>query len=54
MSLNYYPFHSINRIKTVGLRGIRTRIVGVEGKYADHLTNTTAPSMRELDPFINT
>ena len=28
--------------KTVGVSGIRTRIVGVEGKHADHLTTTTA------------
>ena len=27
--------------KTVGLSGIRTLIVGVEGKHADHLTTTT-------------
>ena len=25
--------------KTVGFSGIRTRIVGVEGEHADHLTN---------------
>ena len=29
--------------KTVGFIGIRTRIVGEEGKRADHLTTTTAP-----------
>ena len=28
--------------KTLGFSGIRTRIVGVEGKHADHLTTTTA------------
>ena len=28
--------------KTVGFNGIRTRIVGVEGKHPDHLTTTTA------------
>ena len=28
--------------KTVGVSGIRTRIVGVEGEHADHLTTTTA------------
>ena len=28
--------------KTVGFSGIQTRIVGVEGEHADHLTNTTA------------
>ena len=27
--------------KTVGVSGIRTRIVGVEGKHDDHLTTTT-------------
>ena len=28
--------------KTVSFSGIRTRIVGIEGKHADHLTTTTA------------
>ena len=28
--------------KTVGFSEIRSRIVGVEGKHADHLTTTTA------------
>ena len=28
--------------KTVGLSGIQTRIMGVEGKHADPLTTTTA------------
>ena len=28
--------------KTLGFSGIRTRIVGVEGEHADHLTTTTA------------
>ena len=28
--------------KIVGFSGIRTRIVGVEGEHADHLTTTTA------------
>ena len=28
--------------KTVGFSGIRTRIVGLEGDHADHLTTTTA------------
>ena len=28
--------------KTVGISGIQTRIVGVEGEHADHLTTTTA------------
>ena len=29
-------------IKTVGVSGIQTRIVGVEGEHADHFTTTTA------------
>ena len=29
-------------VKTVGVSGIRTRIVRIEGNHADHLTNTTA------------
>ena len=29
--------------KTVDFSRIKTRIVGVEGKLADHLTTTTAP-----------
>ena len=33
--------HNLYR-KTVGVSGIRTRIVGVEGEHADHLTTTTA------------
>ena len=28
--------------KTVGFRGIRTRIIGIEGMHDDHLTTTTA------------
>ena len=43
-------FHSFQtqflQKKTVGVSGIRTRIVGVEGKHADHLTTTTAPHRR--------
>ena len=31
--------------KTVGVSGIRTWIIGVEGEKADHLTTTTAKSM---------
>ena len=30
------------RKKNVGISGIRTWIVGVEGKHTDHLTTTTA------------
>ena len=33
--------HNLYR-KTVGVSGIRTRIIGVEGEHADHLTTTTA------------
>ena len=33
---------------TVGLSGIRTRIVGVEGEHADHLTTTTALDVLQL------
>ena len=29
--------------KTVSISGIRTRIAGVEGEHADHLTTSTAP-----------
>ena len=32
--------------KTVGISGIQTRIVRVEGKHADHLTPTTAHMAR--------
>ena len=32
----------------MGFSGIRTRIVGVEGEYADHLTTTTAQSFYYL------
>ena len=32
------------RKKTVGVSGIRTWIVGVEGEHADHLTTTNAQS----------
>ena len=31
-------------MNTLDSSGIGTRIVGVEGKHADHLTTTTAPS----------
>ena len=34
--------------KTVGFCGIRTRIVGIEGKRADHLITTTAHYMYKL------
>ena len=36
--------------KTVGFRGIQTRIVGVEGKHADHLITTTVHPIRSF-PF---
>ena len=32
--------------KTVGVSGIRTEIIGVEGEHADHLTTTTAQVLR--------
>ena len=34
--------------KTLGFSWIRTRIVGIEGKHADHLTTTTA----QIDDFL--
>ena len=34
--------------KTVGFSRIRTRVVGVEGEYADHLTTT-----RLVEQFYN-
>ena len=40
--------------KTVGVSGIRTRIVWVEGEHADHLTTTTAHHpFRLLSKFEN-
>ena len=36
--------------KTVGIRGIQTRIIGVEGEHADHLTTTTAQALRVVVP----
>ena len=38
--LNYFQTHIVQ--KNCGLNGIQTRIVGVEGKHADHLTTTMA------------
>ena len=39
----FHPFQTqIIQEKTVGFSGIQTRIVGVEGKHAEHLTTTTA------------
>ena len=35
---------------TVGVTGIQTRIVNVEGKHADHLTTTTAP--KNIDSLL--
>ena len=35
-------FSNTNLQKTEGFSGIRTWIVGVEDKHADHLTTTTA------------
>ena len=44
--LNLFSFfsHNFTQQQTVDSSGIRTRIVGVEGKQADHLTTTTAPT----------
>ena len=39
----FRSFQTIFRIKTAYFRGIRTRIVRVEGEQADHLTTTTVP-----------
>ena len=40
--------------KTVGVSGTRTRIVGVEGEHAEHLTTaTTAPSPYSLSHGLN-
>ena len=39
----FCSFQTIDRIKTVDFSGIRTRIVGVEGEHADHLTTTALP-----------
>ena len=39
----FFVFSNTNcKEKTAGVSGIRTRIVGVEGEHADHLTTTTA------------
>ena len=41
--VNFYYFSTNNlQNKTVDFSGIRTRIVRAQGKYADHLTITTA------------
>ena len=37
----YFRFFQIIQNKSVDFSEIRTRIVGVEGKHADHLTITT-------------
>ena len=39
-------------VKTVGVSGIRTRIVGVEGEYANHLTTTTALDIPNLNTIL--
>ena len=40
----YFPsFQTPIYRKTVVISWIRTRMVGVDGKRADHLTTTTAP-----------
>ena len=38
----FRSFQTIYRIKTVDFSGIRTRIIGIEGEHADHLTSTIA------------
>ena len=38
--------------KTVGFSGIQTRIVGVEGDHAEHLTTTTAQPGRCCCPWL--
>ena len=40
--VSFRSFQTIFRIKTVGFSRIRSRIDGVEGENADHLTTTTA------------
>ena len=37
----FRSFQTIYRIKTVDFSGIGTRIIGLEGKDADHFTTTT-------------
>ena len=39
-------------IKTVGISGIWTRIVGVEGEHADHLTITSAQCSYDMLKFV--
>ena len=39
--LFFRSFQTIYRINTVDFIGIRTRIVRVQGEYADHFTTTT-------------
>ena len=40
--VNFCSFQHQFHIKIVDYRGIQTRIVGVEGEFADHLTTNTA------------
>ena len=55
--LHFYfrSFQSILQSKICRLSGIRTRIVGTEWEYADHLTTTTAYSLSIilLDAVLN-
>ena len=44
--------HTNFTVKTVGVSGIRTRIVGVEGEYANHLTTTTALDIPNLNTIL--
>ena len=41
----FRSFQTIYRIKPADFRGIQTRIVGEQGKHADHLTSTTISSL---------
>ena len=50
----FFVFSNTNCIeKTAGVSGIRTRIVGVEGEHADHLTTATAPRSDFLSTLSN-
>ena len=58
----FCSFQTIYRIKTVDLSGIRTQIIRVEGKHADHLNTTTVLKFRIFpniclqilfNPFLN-
>ena len=46
--LTFVHFKPFYRIKTVDFSGIQTRIDGVEGKHADHVTTTTAHGQKQF------